>query len=334
MFFVLFDSTTVYQKYIGFAYYPELFDVSKEESIYYKDIIEKNYQAIDTVIGQLMKRIDENTTVILVSDHGYGREDIHAGEAIIKPTYFNINKLLKEFNYLNIEPENWKLSLSQKIVWSETKAYFCNNLDTKQSGVCMNLYGRDEQGLVNLDEYKDLTLEIKDILESVEIGDIKLLKNIKINNGKPDITFEFNKPAIISYYIIKSELFGSNIKVKVKDMEFDVNDLFMYNSLFAGDHELNGIFLISNKNIKFGNIQPLNLIDIAPTVLYSLDLGVPGYMDTTKLSQIYTEEYLLSNPIKYNNISSDFIRERKDLNISEEENEAVRRSFLQLGYDV
>ena len=51
-------------------------------------------------------------------------------------------------------------------MWSETKAYFCNNLDTKQSGVCMNLYGRDEQGLVNLDEYKDLTLEIKDILES------------------------------------------------------------------------------------------------------------------------------------------------------------------------
>ena len=334
LFVVLFDSTSVYQKYLGFAYHHEMFDVTREESLQYKNIIENNYKEIDKSIGELLKRIDDNTTVVVVSDHGYGREDIDAGNNLIGPTYFNVNRLLIRLGLLEIYPKEIRQGLSQKIVWHSTKAYFCNDVKNQVPGICINLKDREEYGIVNKEDFNSFTLDIKESLESIKFGNVKLLKNVKINKRKPDITFEFNSPLLTSYYIVKSRSFNSNVDVEVNGKTFKLRELFMYNALFSGDHEINGIFLFYNKNIKSGKASNLDIINMAPIILFSMDLEVPGYMDAFGIKNLYKEDYLSSNPVRFANISMDFKRERKELTISEEDNEAIRRSFLQLGYDV
>jgi predicted AlkP superfamily phosphohydrolase/phosphomutase len=53
--------------------FPELFlDVEPEESDYFGDIIDKYYVWVDKQIGKYLEKTDQNTTVVVCSDHGMG----------------------------------------------------------------------------------------------------------------------------------------------------------------------------------------------------------------------------------------------------------------------
>jgi len=52
---------------------PKLFlDVEPDEISYFGDIIDKYYIWVDTQIGKYLEKIDQNTTIIICSDHGMG----------------------------------------------------------------------------------------------------------------------------------------------------------------------------------------------------------------------------------------------------------------------
>jgi hypothetical protein len=81
---------------------------------------------------------NKNFTLIIVSDHGMGRDDYRGGPILIrnyesygakKHIVFLINVLLERLNLLTFDnPYGKKDEEALTIDFTKTKAYFCNNL--------------------------------------------------------------------------------------------------------------------------------------------------------------------------------------------------------------
>ena len=95
---------------------------------------------------------------------------------------------------------------------------------------------------------------------------------------------------------------------------------------------MNGIFICCGKNIKKGRqISGAKMIDIAPTILYAFGLPIPTDMDGKVLVDIFEEDFLKRNPIKYEEIKPQ--KEKKiPKGYSEEDKEKIKERLRGLGY--
>jgi predicted AlkP superfamily phosphohydrolase/phosphomutase len=123
----------------------------------YRDAIRNYYIYLDEEIGELLERFDEDTTVLVVSDHG-ARPMLGA---------ICVNEWLAREGYLALEerPRTLTPFSDARVDWSRTRAwgeggYYCR--------LCVNVAGREPQGIVAPGaEYEQLLDELSDRLESL-----------------------------------------------------------------------------------------------------------------------------------------------------------------------
>ena len=124
----------------------------------YRDVIRNYYAYLDEEIGELLERFDEDTTVMIVSDHG--ARPMHGAICV--------NEWLLREGYLVLEeePEPGRLTpfSEAKVDWSRTRAwgeggYYCR--------LCLNIRGREPQGIVGPHEVQRLRDELAERLESL-----------------------------------------------------------------------------------------------------------------------------------------------------------------------
>jgi len=102
---------------------------------------------------------------------------------------------------------------------------------------------------------------------------------------------------------------------------------------WSGTHRFKGIFLFKGKPFK--NIQigdGTKIVDLAPTLLYLMGCPVPQDMDGKVIEAAFREDYLKSNPVKYNGGSTLERKNMPDNTYSEEEAAMVEKRLKSLGY--
>jgi predicted AlkP superfamily phosphohydrolase/phosphomutase len=105
-----------------------------EDNSVMKDAIRKLYEEIDEALGKVMESIDAETTLIVMSDHGFA------------PFYWevNLNSWLVEKGYVRLmDPSDRTSPLYQNVDWTGTKAYALG-----LNGLYLNLRGREANGIV------------------------------------------------------------------------------------------------------------------------------------------------------------------------------------------
>jgi len=121
----------------------------------YADFLEKLYVTFDGVLAEALQKIDSNTTLIVLSDHGFA------------PWYrqFHLNRWLYDEGYLVLKPGvrpddvEWLLGVD----WSRTTAYGLGI-----NSLYLNLEGREAQGIVSPGaEARTLIDELASKLEAV-----------------------------------------------------------------------------------------------------------------------------------------------------------------------
>lgn len=122
-----------------------------------QDGIKTLYQQIDESLGHVLKAVDANTTLIVMSDHGFS------------PFYrgVNLNSWLLEQNYVHLKDpaKGRRLPYFGGVDWTKTKAYAVG-----LNGLYVNLKGREKDGIVNpgaeydalLDELEKGLLALRD----------------------------------------------------------------------------------------------------------------------------------------------------------------------------
>jgi predicted AlkP superfamily phosphohydrolase/phosphomutase len=120
----------------------------------YGDVIRSYYQYLDDEIGDLRERFDDDTVVMVVSDHG-----AQAMEGAIC-----VNEWLHQEGYLSLRevPDGPTPFKDAPVDWSQTRAwgeggYYCR--------LCLNVQGREPDGVVAPHDYEALRTELAERLE-------------------------------------------------------------------------------------------------------------------------------------------------------------------------
>lgn len=224
-----------------------------EEAEKYSDVIKNTYKKMDTLLGDVMKRIDSNTTLIVLSDHGFGpfRRQFH------------MNRWLKENGYLSFADESLEESAEffENVDFRKTRAYAFGF-----NGIYVNLRGREGMGIVTPgDEKEQLIDNIIKELENIRDPENnkkvvnKVYRREEIYSGKyvadaPDILIGYNRGYRSSWETalgkVPKGLFADNMK--------------KWSGTHLWDYKLVPGIVLSNKKIKK---EDPALIDIAPTIL-------------------------------------------------------------------
>jgi hypothetical protein len=99
----------------------------------------------------------------------------------------------------------------------------------------------------------------------------------------------------------------------------------------SGSHRMDGLVMMRGKQFKPGTvIQRAHIVDLAPSILYLLDLPVPNSMDGKVLEAAFLESSLEEKGIRFIEESvSTFLAQ--DIYSSGEE-EALKKQLKSLGY--
>ncbi|MBN2532826.1 MAG: alkaline phosphatase family protein [Spirochaetales bacterium] len=117
-----------------------------EKNEKYEKVIESWYEKMDNILGNVMRRIREGDTIIVLSDHGFDtfRRSVH------------INSWLRENGYLELRNPQAASGgeLLQFVDWSRTKAYAIGF-----GAIYINQKGREKEGIVGQGQETELLKE-------------------------------------------------------------------------------------------------------------------------------------------------------------------------------
>ena len=251
----------------GFWNYFDEKHVQFEAGNPYRNAIPEYYLWLDEQIGQALALLDEDTIVLVVSDHGAQRLDggIAVNEWLIREGLLVLNeypKAITPFDRLNV---NW----GKTRVWSEGGYY---------ARVFFNVQGREPNGVVPPGEYESFQNEMKarfekllddkgQPLDSLVFKPKEIYKNVR--NVAPDLIVHF---AGLLWRSIGSV--GHNaIHVQGNDTGPD-----------SCNHAQYGVFILKSPNLPaIGEYEGARLLDVAPTLLHLAGYEIPDSMQGRSL---------------------------------------------------
>jgi len=317
----------------------------------YRDVIPEFYKKVDSAIGEIIKGLDEDTTIFVVSDHGAGPEksSFFINSFLAREGFLSFRKTLvplwrfrwphlfyKGLRRLGFKGIAWVLPLSQLprlgrvvdpreglnipyfIRWDRTRAYAGNHTE---QGIYVNLRGREPYGIVEQgEEYERLRDDIIRRLRGLNGLKFEIYKKEDLYNGE----FLFYAPDII---------------VKIDDGDCIMQKEFYHREILidayktSGTHREEGIFIACGGPIKKGiRIENPHIVDMAPTILYTMGLPVPEEMDGRVLIECFEGWFIRENPLRTGRTSMETIDKEKAGLYSPEDSERMKHFLRDLGY--
>jgi len=230
----------------------------------YGRVIEEWYQRMDRLVGRVLEKIDQETTLIVLSDHGFVsfRRAVH------------LNTWLREQGFLTLQDNRIEgRGYGQDIDWSRTQAYALGI-----GGIYLNLRGREPQGTVEPGEAAQQVL-----------GEIskRLLALQDEKTGQPVIRRVLQREAI--YHGAETEHapdvflgFHAGYRASWQTAVGGVPNVVIEDNTkkWSGDHIVDpdlvpGVLFV-NRPL---SLQDPSLGDIAPTILKHIGAPIPTDMD-------------------------------------------------------
>jgi len=288
------------------------------------------YRRVEEAVKNIYDSIaDENTNVMLVSDHGFGPLE----------WIFNVNSWLLEQGYLKLKESAGirlkraaaNLGLNQKnlykigdllgplargnewemegfsdilgkmflslndVDWENTQAYSRGGVT---GALRLNIKGRESKGCLLPEEAEGVREEIMEDLLELEnpyTGEPvidKVMKNEEVYSGPRSHN-------------------GPDILFLTKDLKTDTGGLTVFKTMdpiipafaITGTHRMNGIFAGYGPAYSRGRkVSGLNISDPAPIALHTLGLDIPSYMDGRPREEVFSEEFWQQHGPNYTDI--------------------------------
>jgi predicted AlkP superfamily phosphohydrolase/phosphomutase len=233
----------------------------------YQNAIPEYYLWLDSQIGKALELLDNDTLVLVVSDHGAQRLDggIAINQWLVGEGLLVLHespKTLTPFHQLNVD---W----TKTRVWSEGGYY---------ARVFFNLQGREPNGVIPANEYESFQNEMKARLEALPddkgnplhsrvFKPKKLYQSVR--NVAPDLIVHFGD----LYWRSIGSVGHPAIHVQENDTGPD-----------GCNHAQYGMFILAAPNCPLsGEYEGARLLDIAPTLLDLAGYEIPDSMQGRSL---------------------------------------------------
>ncbi|MCK4421375.1 alkaline phosphatase family protein [candidate division WOR-3 bacterium] len=239
-----------------------------------KEKIEQLYITMDELLGGIYEKIDEDTLLLVLSDHGFKEFKWE----------FNINKWLKNEGYLIVqEGLNEGGDYFKGVDWKKTKAYSFG-----YSGIYLNIKGREPEGLISSNEIKALILDIRKKLKDLKnpkTGE-DIFKEVYLKDEVYNGPYKDSAPDIILGYSVGYRTSWESVIGRIiPSSSSEENEILKENKKkWCGDHcfdpqDIPGVLL---SNFKIEKESP-HLRDISPTILDAIGIRPPDFIDGESL---------------------------------------------------
>jgi len=331
--------------------------ISEEDQEKFGDAILNMYMKLDDILAETLEMIDDDTTLYIMSDHGFGpvhkTVSVHRwlcqqGFMQMKNGGAGFGKMADGFvrKFQEILPPGAKGFIKKwlpfaansaasrasysGIDWSKTRAYPMGHF----SDIFINLKGRQPSGSVEPgEEYDKLRDEITEKLYEFKDPDDgssvveRVYKREEIYHGQ---YLEYMPDLIIGW---KDYKYLRMFNYPLSDDDSIIWTIPPTLSLLwdrTGAHKPNGMFMAIGPHIKSkGQVENASIMDIAPTVLYECGIPVPDDMDGRVLTEVFDEEYVRANPPQ---VTKSEDSGASEYDYSGREAEEVQKRLKDLGY--
>jgi predicted AlkP superfamily phosphohydrolase/phosphomutase len=316
------------------------------------------YRHLDEILGDVLGRLEADSTLVLLSDHGSGPN--HG--------FVLVNKLLMQHGLLAMRRSPLtaiKLWLARHEVatrlyaltralgldlrplvprkmretarhgglgmgdidWQRTKAYVSGDFGL----VSINVAGREAQGCV---DPRDKEAVIDEVMA--------LLGELRVDDGEPLVDQFWRAPALYHGPHLDH---APDLIFQMRDFRYKSSpavghggtsvfeDARMGPTEISGGHALYGIFYALGPGVRAGQVvEKMDLTQVTPTVLYRLGLPVPDTLDGKVIEGLFESDYLSKHPIEivHENESPDI--EGEESVYDAEETAEIENRLRDLGY--
>lgn len=294
----------------------------------YSTLFRDHFVFLDKLLGEFLNSLDGNTSVMVISDHGFGevKKDIYVNNYLRDKGYLFTREGLDAVEAGKVPA--WKLAVSSfldrlglwkfylkfrraqldkgatagagaesvrsatalsAVDWSRTRAYF-----SSMSARCLriNLEGRELLGCVKKEEYAALQDALsKDLLE------------LRDQDGTQVITRVF-KPQDV--YVGEHVLSASDLYLEPA-AGYSFNQGFAAGVIMpstqhgqprSGDHRQFGIFMLQGPQIKQGFNMTAEITDVTPAMLALMGIPLSSDLDGQPLTDAMDPEFIKANPVR------------------------------------
>jgi len=329
----------------------------RAEALKYGSVIQQAYEKVDKCLGEILDRLDANTSVFVISDHGFGakhqattqlnrwleaegfltyrREGMGvrmlgaAYRTVVGRTFRKTKEKIWRFLPFLRNIVQYQLCFSQ-IDWEKTVAYS----DTLYPTIWVNRRAEGPfKGAPSEAKYQETIRKLRERLADCKdsvtgepvVGEVFEKNDIYKGEhvGKaPDILIRWREDRRINGLAgLKQNGQGGGTHIPGENPE-----------VISGDHRLHGILFARGPAIKAGaRVTDTNLMDIAPTVLYAMQEPVPNEMDGRVLAQIFDDSYFRANAVQRSEGGTE-VASRQEESYTEEDEEVIAERLKSLGY--
>jgi predicted AlkP superfamily phosphohydrolase/phosphomutase len=328
----------------------------------FRHAIRDTYMHCDEQLGLLLDECDEDTIVVVMSDHGFGP---------MTNVRLRMNQILRDAGLLTFDEAAAPGKMKQAVAgWLDKLLRSTLSSDTKRT--IAGLFPRLRVWFENLDEAKiDWTKTSAYVneayrsspaiwlnrLQSMSDAEVRLLRErievIMLSLVDPKtgglVISNCHRPHDIYHgphtakapdllpswwedgFLLDQSAPGKNAPPAVErstaPLEGGVE--------FAASHRLDGVLMMSGGPIqKELAFEGARIIDVAPTVLYLMGLPVPDDMDGRVLVEALDEDFVEANPIEFDAVEADLEDETAGprQKFTQDESELIAKRLQALGY--
>jgi predicted AlkP superfamily phosphohydrolase/phosphomutase len=250
----------------------------------YRDAIRNYYRMLDDEVGSLLELLDEETVVLVVSDHGARKLDggFCVNEWLIREGLLSLHRYPETITPFAMLDVDWE----RTVAWSEGGYY---------ARVFLNVKGREPRGSIEPGDVERVRDDLRDRLEATTDPEGNPLGTLVFKpeeiyratrNVAPDLIVHFGG---LSWRSVGGVGYPT---IHVRENDTGPDDC---------NHAQHGAFILAGPNVApAGPVEGAHLLDIAPTLLelggYDVPPSMRGRTVATSLvspsvaSEGYTEE--------------------------------------------
>jgi len=235
----------------------------------FQNVMENYYMLLDEKVGELLELIDEDTVVLVASDHG--------GKAM--KGAFCINSWLEEQGLLKLKSPVKRVTrlTDVDVDWENTVAWGWGGYYAR---IFLNVTGREETGVVDPKDYERVRDEMAERIRSIrgpdgEEWDTAVLKPEDIypecRGDPPDLMVYFDD----LYWRSAGTMGHPALYLPENDTGPD-----------DAVHDRMGLYIYYDPREDLGGrVEDMGILDVAPTLLRALELEIPDEMEGKPLQK-------------------------------------------------
>jgi predicted AlkP superfamily phosphohydrolase/phosphomutase len=232
-----------------------------------EDAIRDYYKHIDALLPRLLEFADDDTTVLVVSDHGAKRLDggIRINEWLMQEGLLATKKQPQGTTSLDELGIDW----SRTVAWGEGGYY---------SRIFLNVRGREPEGIVAPEDYERVRDDLARRIEAIPDDAGNPLGTVVYRPEDVYVDAKGVPPDLIVHF---GDLFwravgtvGGDEGIHTFENDTGPDD---------ANHAQDGLLILTGRGIEPGRREGMHLLDVAPTVLDILGVRVPPTMRGTSL---------------------------------------------------